>query len=400
MNDLDALILHEAANSALAFRGQAYRNSERSELVRDLVALANAGTTGPRMLIIGVEDTDKPIERQIRGVASAVVSRLRDVLPLIAERTIAPPLKVSVTSHAIRGKQVGIVTLTECSNRPYLLKRDVSADMRAGCGWIRRGTCTTPIMRGDLEDMFRARLGTESMTEIQVAFPGQPPRVELEITPLPLTLLPSAVAAERLRRLLEARESAKVAFGQTQTRFNRLLHAQMFDANELYEEHSDESLRFSLDETEKEYAVADAHYMYEVRAYPIQLVVSNLGDEHLQSGILELSVPALDGLGVADRLYHMGDCAPLASSYPTIIPSTHATKIQSNFPPVGPGVSSPVFRIPPRIWAREEAAGKTLELRCTVHSVSLRSPKSESLRLHIAGIDRRDDYRSGRRRRP
>lgn len=114
----------------------------------------------------------------------------------------------------------------------------MSGGLPAGSGWIRRGTKVFPLLRADLQRIFEAKLATKSSVEVtpRVGFPGDEPQGEVSLPALGLDELPSAVAAAKLRNVLEAKESARAVLGRTETHLSRLVHARVFGVDEPYED--------------------------------------------------------------------------------------------------------------------------------------------------------------------
>ena len=102
---------------------------------------------------------------------------------------------------------------------PYLLARRVSASMPAGGGWIRRGTQARRLLRRHLQGIFAARFARDEVGEITVGFPGDLPRDELELAPLP-----SRPCPRRRRRRTRGTHAAGQARGQVGAGAQRLAH--------------------------------------------------------------------------------------------------------------------------------------------------------------------------------
>jgi hypothetical protein len=384
MAKLDDLALFENANSALAFRERAYGSADAAEFLQDALALANAEVSGPRFLFVGVRDIAGEA-RAFPGVGADALATMRRTLPALVARAIDPPFKITLRTLDVRGATLALLCLSECDNAPYLTRRP-TAGLPAGVGWLRRGTQRTQLTRVDLERLFAQRLVVaRAPVDLRIAFAGDPPSEELELPVLELTELPSAVAAARLRRLLEAKEDAKNVLGRTETRFDRLMHAQIFGVEQAYEPHSDDSLRVMIDKAKDDYAVADRHYELAVRAHALDLVACNRSATALESVMLRLRLPHIEGVGVADKLYTpTGVDEKPARPYPLVRVGKRVIDIESSLGSLPAGATVPVFREPPRLWLRAPAAGKSIALDYVVHASELREPIRDTLIIRIA----------------
>jgi hypothetical protein len=382
MRDLEDLVRCENANSALAFRERAYLANEHAELLRDLLGLANAPVSGPRLLVVGVRDGGD--RRRIVGVAAQAWSDFRTRLEALLGDSIEPPLEVAVRALQIDGALVGVVCLTACDDPPYLLSARGAGGLPAGSGWIRRGTQLYPLLRTDLQRVFAAKYAAPPIdVALRIGFPGDVPQSEIALPALELDALPSAVVAANLRKVLEAKQNAKDVLGRTETQVARLVHAQVFGVEQPYESHSDESLRLQIARTADDYRAADEHYAFEVRAHKLELVVANPGATALRAATLRATLPRLETIGIAERLYTNGDGPTRSDAYPRVQPGKHTVSIEVDIGTIPRGSVTSAFREPPRLWARRGAAGKTIPVDVTLYARELREPWRETLLIRI-----------------
>jgi hypothetical protein len=383
MSKLEDLVLFESANSALAFRELAYTPADIGQFLKDALALANAEVEGPRFLVMGVLDVPGS-KRAFPGLTPESISRMRRALPAMLARSVEPRLRSELRLLKLRDADVAVLCFRECDEAPYLLRKSV-AGLPAGVGWLRRGTTRSQLRRADLERLFARRLATTSTAaDVRIAFAGDPPCEAIELPVLDLADLPSALAAKRLRQLLEGQEHAKDVLGKTETRMSRLLHAQIFGIERPYEQHSSASLRLKIDKANNEHAVADQYYELAVRAHKLELVAHNRGDVALESVVLRLRLPNLPGIGVADKAYSAaGVDAKATAAYPLVRVGNRVIDIEADIGSLAAGATVAAFREPPRLWLREDAAGKSIALDYEVHARELREPVRDTLVIRI-----------------
>jgi hypothetical protein len=309
-------------------------------------------------------------------------------LPALLARCVEPPFKVALRSLKVADARIALLSISECDNAPYLLRKRV-AGLPAGVGWIRRGTRQMQLTRSDLQRLFAQQLAASTpAVEVDVTFAGEPRRDKLELPVLDLAELPSALAASRLAKMLDVKKTTKEVLGQTETRLSRLVHAQIFGIEQPYERHSDESLRLMIHESRNEYAEADRHYELAVRAHKLELVAHNRSDVALESVMLRLRLPNLSGIGVADKVYSpAGVDAAATAAYPLVRVGKRVIDIETDIGSLAPGAKMAVFREPPRLWLREAAAGKSIALDYEVHARELREPVRGTLVIRIVHAD-------------
>ncbi len=382
MAPLEDVVRYETAHSGLAFREHVYGADDRAELVRDLLALANAAATGPRFLFVGVRDTVGG-QRAVVGLTIERWGAFTERLGAWLGGTVEPALKVVVRTLTVDGANVGMLCLTSCEDPPYLLTAQAPAGLPAGAGWVRRGTQQVPLLRSDLQRLFAAKLASAApAADVRIGFPGEEPERELAVPELPLDALPSALAAHKIRKLLEAKESAKAMFGRTETRFSRLVHAQVFGVEQAYESHSEDSLRLQMTQTTGDYREADEHYRFETRAHRLALIVANAGTAPLEGATLRMQLPRLATLGIAERLYPAPG-AQATEGYPLVKLGTRTTTVETDVPLVPARGIGRVFHEPPRLWVLPGAERRSVPLQVTLHARQLREPVSETLLLRI-----------------
>jgi len=400
MVDLRSLVSADGAPDSLIFRVAAYRNDEMAELVRELTAIANQPSALPRLIVIGAE-YDRDAGLGVFGVGEEVVRKLRQVVPVLARRAIEPEPIVTVTEQTLDGKSIALISVDACNDPPYLLKAWISDQMPAGSGWIKRGANCERLRRADLDEIYSSKPQiTETVSaprsagapffpeiaasEVIVSFENGTSNSVAELEALPLTLLPSKVAAERLKKLLASRQKARMDAGSTNTHIQRLLNAQLFSSEGGFQEHSDETLNRMLLEAPNTHRQADDYYRYEERAHKLAVRIANRSAVRLPNCRLTLKLARTDGVGVSDRLYlrpHEDACA--AVSYPSVTQTESSVIVTSKLVSIDAGASVAAFHKPPRLWLREAAAGRSLIAEYVLQSAVLPEPLSGRLEIRV-----------------
>ena len=379
------LIRNADADSSVSFRERVYRRGEQGELLRDVIALANAAVVGRRFLIVGVDDPDGG-ERRFPGVTARSWKSFCSVAPDFLARTVEPQLKISFQDVAIGDALIGALCLERCEDPPYLLSRRVSSTMAAGGGWIRRGLRQRRLLRKDLQRIFEARFNREEIGDIAVGFPGELPRAELVLPVLPLDALPSASAANKIERKLAAKRVSKSVLGRTDSRIARLVHAQVSGEGVPYVEQGTGTMLVMLGEVPHQNVISDNYYRFELRAHRLNLVLNNLGDKAQNDLVLTLKIPRIDGVEVADRVHPApGTRGPKHGMYPKVDvgPKTIAVQVAGlRIPRRG---SIEAFFEPLRLILREDAAGQTIRIAYCVQGPTLEKPVQGRLKIFATG---------------
>lgn len=385
MSKLSDLVRFENANSALAFRKTPYGRKERETLLVDVLALANARASGPRFLVLGVED-EVGGKRGLKGVDKRTLAGLLAFYKQTITEFVEPALGLSMRTLQIQDRTVAVIVLRDCDGQPYLLSRNVSERLRKGDGWIRRGAHQARLGHADLKSMFNTQtLSGPAGCEIQVVFDGAALATSMELPVMPLTSRPSEQARERIHGLLEAKKAAHDRLGKTDTWMDRLAYARVHGADQPYETQSPMSLLQQLGKSEEENEAADQYYEYELRAHKMNLAIVNIGDGPLSSAAITLEIAKTDGVAVADRIYPPVGVEPddVPQGYPDVQSGKKCTRISADVRQVSPGERVAAFQQPLRLLLREPAAKNKLSIKYTLSGKELREPVSGSLTIKI-----------------
>lgn len=382
MRDFGELCNLEQSDSGLAFREHLYRQSELALLVRDVLALANARTSGRRLLVLGVRDIAGG-ERAIVGVDKLALLRFRRSAPKILGQAIEPVPDIRVESETVDGKIVGVVILENCNDPPYLVAKSIGPDLPLGTGFVRRGTRISPLRRADLKSMFLYP-SEEPLPDrlLRVCFKhAREPLDEMCLPVLPLAELPSERAASQLRAMLESRRLSRDLLGRTETQMSRLMFARVYGADAPFEPKTDESLMQRLSRATEDHRCADDFYRYEVRAHKLQFSVINESHREYRNLRVRLDVQRIDGIGFSDRLYRVDGAD--AETYPRIEAEDKRFTFEVDLPRARGRSSQPLFSNAPRFWAREAADGKSVIVDVRIDADGLAAPISDTLIIHL-----------------
>ena len=384
MTTLAHLIRFESPHSGLAFRKSLYGPGDEDEVVADCLALANAEVRGRRFLIIGVDAADAE-DRPITGVDRSELARFRKRFERLISRCVEPELDATVRAVELDGKLIGYVRIKNCEAPPYLATRALGKKIQVGQGYIRRGSKNFPLRRSDLKRMFAdVQVPREGEPLVRVRFAGNEPSERLTLPALSVSRLPSELAADRLKGMLEMHDQARERFGRTETMLSRLMHAKLYGAEVPFEKHSDQSLVVALQNVDIDYSAADAHYLYETRAHRLNLLVSNESESNLHDAVLEVTVPRVQGTGLAERVFDEDQITSRArSGYPAITPGKHTVSIRAELGTLYAGRSVRAFAEPARFWVRPAAAGKAVPLDFELVADELAAPIKGSLVIYI-----------------
>ncbi|MDX1482324.1 MAG: ATP-binding protein [Woeseiaceae bacterium] len=383
MNPL-ARIAHEALPStAVLFRREAYGRARVREFLRDVMALANAEVDGPRHIVVGIE-FDRRGRRHVVPVAADDFSG-KPAYTALVEEHIEPAVRIRYRPVPVDGQRVGVFEISDCDDRPYMMRIDHSETLRRGDAYVRIDDVTIKMGRRQLQALFEAKFqDTIPPTNVEVGFAGEIIHKDCRIATRDLDGRPSALAGKRLRALIEA----KTQVSATNTFVARLTHARLFGSDTPYEDRGVETMMEEMRQLEDRYRDEDEYFLFEQQGTELQLVVLNQGGETLTDATLSLVLPRHEALYVAPTLPGVlrngrvvARGAGEQASYPAVELRAEAVRVTSRLPAVEPGVPQAAFGAPLRICVGAALAGRRLGIRYTLRATNLRSPASGTLRL-------------------
>jgi len=385
MNRILKIVRSAVPDTQVQLRPEAYGSAGIRHFLRDVVAMANASVEGRRYIITGVEIDDKG-KKTVHGVSRDDFSGKPAYQSLVTD-FIEPPIRIKYQRVSLGGKDVGVYEISNCQDRPYMMRMDQSEKLRRGDAYIRRGDTCTKMGRRQLQELFERKFrDSVSGDQIEIGFPGEIIHKDLRIPTVNLAKLPSALAGAKLNQLIEV-QSQKSNRGST-TVIARLTHARLFGSDDPYQVRTPTELMDEMRQIERKHRIEDEHFLFEQHGKSLQLVVFNQGDEAIEDASLTLVLPRHDAFHVANRLpWKMGNgelvergSAELAD-YPAVNIKDNLVHISNTLGDVPPQESVKVYSTPVRICVGAALEGRKVGIRYSLFGRNLRKPAKGKLRL-------------------
>ena len=268
-----------------------------------------------------------------------------------------------------------------------MMRADFSEKLRRGDAYMRVNDSPIKMGRKILLDMFERKFrDSVSAERVEIGFPGEIIHKDFKIETTDLAELPSAVASNKLKQLLDIQKSER-DHGSTMV-MARLTHARLYGTDSPYLDRSTDEIMADMAEIEAKHRHEDEHFLLETHAVKLQLVVYNQGDEAIQDAALSIVMPNHDALYVANRppkIRRNGKYVDRVntdlSEYPTVNlkdDSIHITNTLGEIP-----IHAPVnaFEAPLRIGIGSDLKGRKMGIRYSLFGSNLRAPAKGKLRL-------------------
>jgi len=276
-----------------------FQSFDRESLVKEVIGLANARVDGPRNILFGV-NAGSVNGTKIVGIPDSAVGDLKRAHRLVSG-LVEPLLDLAFIFDRIDGKLVGALEIDGCEFGPYFLAQDLSEELRRGACWQRDGGALVAIDRRELMNG-HTQAGEEvapvvlpDNVPMSVGFNNDPDCEFIEV-PVPDSSNPP-FAEEGAGG--ETRKSRNIA--QTLKDTMRLTTQMLKMAKT---DQSPDTVSSDADDDGEEIAeAARKHYFYEECAAKVDLCIRNDSDIDIEDLAVELGLPRLPGLDVADRIY-------------------------------------------------------------------------------------------------
>jgi hypothetical protein len=159
-------LLYRGESEILDFKSEQYRfekasDEEKSGLLKDIMAFANAWRDSEAYILIGVEEV-RGGHSIIRGINKHLADH---ELQQFINSKVQRPIKFSYEGISINGLQVGVISIP-LQNRPFFAKNKFG-NVEAGRVYLRRGSSTDIATPDEIAEMGKKTNQTNAAFEIK-----------------------------------------------------------------------------------------------------------------------------------------------------------------------------------------------------------------------------------------
>jgi len=384
---LEKLLQQPVESPQLHLRDAVYGAMGRAVLLQEVLGMANADTHGVRHIFFGVQRGDKS-ELLFTSIGDGALEELQGYADLV-NRYLEPTLKVAPLYGDVQGHVVAALEISRCDNPPYIVKTDVSRDLRRGDCWVREGGLFRPAQRADLDRMYRytasrAPQPTDNNV-LRLGFGSSPTQTTITLGFPDASRPPSSQEAYRMRNEIDARKEAH-SVNVEDTGFVRLLHTRLYGNERPYEDQGINTLVEGYNTVLDKYSEDDDYYFYETNALKLNFSVVNTGHVPLEDISVLINVPWAEQFRTAERLYGPRG-KPLTAKeselmgYPRVKRYQSAVQVKQEIPRLEPDESAIVFEQALRISVKPELAGKKVAIRYSILAAGFERPEEGRLKL-------------------
>lgn len=351
MTNIEDLINFENEHAGLDFKLLPYRSNANEDLLKDILAMANAAIEGDRRIIIGLKPTLN--DRNIVGISDALVDEASYQQLVLAN--IEPELHIVYYPFEYDGKTLAVLQIKDPTSQPYMLKKAFGS-LKQGLILIRKGSTQLVASRADLDRMYEKRPG-------KTQFHGK-----LSITPV----LPNARTKDKLIRVSDKEFSL---YAQ-----KLILQGQNFSPDHIDAMQKLYGGRNRMDAIEKIDNNVDLYFLWEEYAAKVNFLITNTADEYLEDVTVELRLPKMTGLMVKstvtlkDHHRFIGSSSPMVNPNPTLVKHSNNEMIfQRSIGNVKHGLSLTCFDPDLRMIINDEYSSTSLPGTFLIYAKNLQN---------------------------
>jgi len=385
MKNLLKIIQSAEPGNGVQFRKKAYGTDEVRGFLRDVIALANAPVQGARYIVVGV-GIDSSGKKEVSTVDESDFSG-KPAYPTLVAEYVEPMIKVQYRPVVTKGARLGVFEISDCQDRPYMMRADHSETLRRGDAYVRIENMPVKMGRRQLQGMFEKKfVDSVSAEKIEIGFPGEIIHKDMRIKPIDLGEMPSALASEKLTEMMDIHNNPKNR-GST-TVISRMVHARLFGSDDPYEDRTRDELQQELDELQIKHAKEDQHFLFESNIESLQLVILNQGEEPIEDATLKIVMPRHEAFFVAEKLpmqrrggKFVARTPAEIADYPSVSLKKDSVTVSNIIGDVPPDSPKLAFTIPLRVCVGTALAGRRLAIKYQLDGRNIRKPATGQLRL-------------------
>ena len=379
---LEQLLDQSPDSPGLIFRRRPYGAQSQENLIREIIAMANAELDTPRYIVFGAESGSGLVD--LIGLEEPDLDAIKQD-SRTASRLIEPELQLAPIFAQVRGRQVAALEIDGCGDPPYVVRQDITERLRRGECWIRSSGQIRPAQRTDLDEMY-ARKRASRQAPVRVGLGDDIDCEMLELSVPDTSNPPSKQALRKIEQAIAAKKAAQQMLGRDDTAMARLVHARLYGSDVPFTARGMETLVEGFNAVEAEHKPADLFYLFEQQAIKLNLIIQNIRRDTLSGTAIEINFPRAEGFDIADHLYT--DPAASASKlelellgYPKVTKTASAIRVRASLGDLAAGSRQATFESPLRLAVGPEMRGQKVALRYTVVAHGLSHPCRGRLKL-------------------
>jgi len=399
MVDYETLIQFENENSRLDFKAKQYKKDSFEDIIKDIISLANADFEGPRYIVIGVK-LETNGNRTLFGVNETVIDAA--TYQQLITANVEPTINFDYFPYQYEDKIFGIFLLSDCDDKPYLMKKDYGNLKRGDC-WIRKGSHNAKMERRDLDKIYEKKHKTTTVSEndIEIIFSNQN-MSEIYTNPKKGIVLPSERATKEILNILESRKKETElqennqfpwVLGSALNNLAKYQHLGVFGSDS-YENKTTRELKECLNNVKKDYFEADRYELIEFYSFELNFYIRNNGNQYIEDATFFIEIPKIEGLYVAEKplqrprypldpLYSELVSPSFLFHYPKVENTDRTTIVSQHIGDIKHHIPSLAFRESLKVAFIPSFENQVIEIKAKIYGKDLPVPIIRILKINV-----------------
>ncbi len=302
--EIENIIENQMESITLDFKREKYDlKNKRYELIKDVMAMANALVGSKKYIILGIGEQEDN-EKEYIGIDSLEDSSIFENL---LHEYIEPTVQFEYYSVRVKGKRIGVIEIGKNQDKPFMASKDMrmhngTQGFDKGDCFIRKGTRKAKMTRSDVNQMRKFLLKNEetlSRRDIKIGFDKE--LLQEKIIKFPVinhSELPSSVANVRYQSLLnllrefqEGKLSGGIPFDEnSQVNYNKEEDQIEVGYGYTRERYSLQELEDRIEKIAEIYKEADLYFKFGRISFDLDLKIFNNGRQRIEEPQIEIEV--------------------------------------------------------------------------------------------------------------
>lgn len=375
MRDIVDLIEYENENTNLDFKSHQYKKEQNESFLKDIISLANALSKDDKYIIIGVKHHSNG-NRDLIGIQEQFIDDAS--YQQLVDSNIEPTIDFEYLPFKYGGKLFGIFKITNCSNPPYMMKKNYG-NLKLGDAFIRKGSFQNRLSRKDIDNQNQQIFNNDISPNIDVSFEENNILKSKNFEKI-FFELPSVKKKKEIQRIIERKEKSNTILNE--------ITIQGFDPFSFvpYEKRSLSELRNNLKNVESDCLESDCFCFFEENSHKVNFFIHNDSTDFLDDVSIEVIIEKNNKLSVSDKIYRKPiSHHPLRSSiprmptfdeinYPQVEVKDNEYKILTQIDKVKHQLPTQIFKVPLRITVFPNDADISIKFNVKLYAKNIKNP--------------------------
>ncbi|NHA05464.1 ATP-binding protein [Mucilaginibacter sp. HC2] len=379
MRDINELIQYHQESEFLDFKLEEYKDAKRMDLVKDVLAMANAAYSGDRYIIIGIKkNKDEIIFKAVDNpIDSASIQQL-------IHSNITPEISVTYEPFLFENKSLMVLTIKATADQPYSILKDTPLNektvLKKNTMLIRKGSYQVLMGRTDMEQIFAKKFKVKNLDDqIELGFKEGGHILKM------LCIRNIFTPSDDNKKQIEDQIHWKEELLQQDPKKYVERFGQQTGLQNSYQEMNLPTLNSRLQSVKQNYQEEDQYYLNEERAFKLNFYILNHAEIHLDRAMIELYIPKIEGFKVMPRIQprviNYIVVIPVEEGYPKVTTEAEGYRVSSDIGDVRHQLKHLAFKAPLRVFPDEKLAGSHCIIKVKLHGANLSVPREFDMRI-------------------